>query len=415
MTWPQVKLDSIKANARYAFVGGPFGSNLTTRDYVDEGIPVIRGNNLPTDRVFLDDDFVFVAEKKADDLAANTAYPGDVIFTQRGTLGQVGVIPHDAKFLRYIISQSQMKLKVDPDKAAASFIYYFFRMPGTVQAVINHALTSGVPHINLGILKDFQIPLPPVQAQERIGDILSAYDDLIENNRRRMALLEDAARQLYREWFVRLRFPGHEHTHITNGVPEGWERRRIGDIADCVGGGTPSTSVSACWEDGDVTWVTPTDVTRNQHYVLLDSEKKITETGLQNSSAKVVPPHAVLMTSRASVGFFAVAQREVCTNQGFISVVPTEEALSPYLLFHLSDRVEEIRSMGSGSTYPEVSRGKFREFEVLLPEMKLVSLFAEQAEMLLKQIRVLKQQTQKLRVARDLLLPRLMSGEMVLE
>jgi type I restriction enzyme S subunit len=226
-----------------------------------------------------------------------------------------------------------------------------------------------------------------------------------------MALLEETARQLYREWFVRLRFPGHEHTRITNGVPEGWERRRIGDIAECVGGGTPSTTVSAYWEDGDVMWVTPTDVTRNKHLVLLDSEKKITEGGLQNSSARLVPSHAVLMTSRASVGFFAVAGREVCTNQGFISVVPHESSLSPFLLFHLSERVEEIRAMGSGSTYPEVSRGKFREFEVLLPRATLASAFDEQATQLLKQIRILKQQGQKLRTARDLLLPRLMSGE----
>ena len=117
------------------------------------------------------------------------------------------------------------------------------------------------------------------------------------------------------------------------------------------------------------------------------------------------------MTSRASVGFFAVTGREVCTNQGFISVVPNENVHSPYLLFHLSARVEEIRSMGSGSTYPEVSRGKFREFEVVVPDMKLVSLFAEQAELLLEHIHVLKQQNQKLRDACDLLLPRLMSGE----
>ena len=226
-----------------------------------------------------------------------------------------------------------------------------------------------------------------------------------------MALLEDTARQLYREWFVRLRFPGYEHTRIANGVPEGWERRLIGEIADCVGGGTPSTTVSAFWEDGDVTWVTPTDVTRNNHLVLLDSEKKITDAGLKSSSAKLVPPHAVLMTSRASVGFFAVAGREVCTNQGFISVVPHDPSFSTYLLFHLSERVEEIRSMGSGSTYPEVSRGKFREFEVLVPKRRLVSAFDEQASQLLKQIRVLKQQNEKLRAARDLLLPRLMSGE----
>jgi type I restriction enzyme S subunit len=187
MKWPTVKLDSIKADVRYAFVGGPFGSNLTTRDYVEEGIPVIRGNNLPADRLFLDDDFVFVTDEKADDLQSNTAYPGDVIFTQRGTLGQVGIIPLEAKFSRYVISQSQMKLSVNPEKANARFVYYFFRMPSTARSVINHALTSGVPHINLGILKNFEIALPPMTVQEHIIDILSAYEDLIENNRRRMA------------------------------------------------------------------------------------------------------------------------------------------------------------------------------------------------------------------------------------
>jgi type I restriction enzyme S subunit len=267
------------------------------------------------------------------------------------------------------------------------------------------------PTLNRNHIHDLPALIPPSDTQARIADILSAYDDLIENNRRRMALLEEAARQLYREWIVRVRFPGHEHTRITNGVPEGWDRKRIGDVADCVGGGTPSTSVSHYWEDGDITWVTPTDVTRNAHFVLLDSAKKITEAGLQNSSAKLVPPYAVLMSSRASVGFFAVADKEVCTNQGFISIVPHEPILWPYFLFHLSERVEEIRSMGSGSTYPEVSRGKFRELEVLLPKHALVVAFCEQAMDLLKQIRILKQQNEKLRAARDLLLPRLMSGE----
>jgi len=158
MKWPKVKLDSIKADVRYAFVGGPFGSNLTTRDYVEEGVPIIRGNNLPADSLFLDDDFVFVTEEKADDLRSNTAYPGDVIFTQRGTLGQVGIIPLEAKFSRYIISQSQMKLSVNPEKADTRFVYYFFRMPSTVQTVRNHALTSGVPHINLDV--HFVSPVP---------------------------------------------------------------------------------------------------------------------------------------------------------------------------------------------------------------------------------------------------------------
>ena len=271
-----------------------------------------------------------------------------------------------------------------------------------------------VPTLNRNVLDDLEVSIPTHEAQEHIAEILSAYDDLIENNRRRMVLLEEEARQLYREWFVRLRFPGHEHTRITNGVPEGWVRKRMNDVAECVGGGTPSTADPACWEDGDLTWVTPTDVTRNKHFVLLDSEKKITDAGLQNSSAKLVPPHTILMTSRASVGYFALAGREVCTNQGFISIVPREPNLSPYLLFHLSERVEEIRAMGSGSTYPEVSRGKFREFEIMVPKHELVLDFDQRTSLILNQIRVFKQQNEKLRAARDLLLPRLMNGEIAL-
>lgn len=299
----------------------------------------------------------------------------------------------------------------EPDIDSEFLFYALLARRDHIRELASEA-SHGTKRLETEVLSAFEIPVPKsVQVQRRAVAILSAYDDLIENNRRRMALLEQAAREFYREWFVRLRFPGHEHTRIINGVPEGWERRRIGDVADCVGGGTPSTSVSNYWEDGDITWVTPTDVTRNAHFVLLDSEKKITEAGLQNSSAKLVPPHAILMTSRASVGFFAVTGRQVCTNQGFISIVLHEPILWPYFLYHLSERVEEIRTMGSGSTYPEVSRGKFRELEVLLPKHSLATAFCQQAMDILKQIRILKQQNEKLLTARDLLLPRLMSGE----
>lgn len=413
MPWNLVTIESIKAPGRYTLVGGPFGSELTTRDYSDEGVPVIRGSNLPMDREFVDDGFVFVREEKADALNGNTAYPGDLVFTQRGTLGQVGLIPDNAIYKRYVISQSQMKLTVDADKVDPRFVYYFFRHPDTIQRIKNNSLTSGVPHINLGVLRTFKIPLPPLAVQKSITAILSGYDSFIENNRRRMALLEESARLLYREWFVRLRYPGHERIRISDGLPNGWRRCSIGEIADCVGGGTPSTAVPSYWDEGDVTWVTPTDVTRNKHIVLLDSEKKITEAGLKASSAKLVPPHAVLMTSRASVGYFAIVGREVCTNQGFISIVAQDPLLAPYLLFHLSERAAEIRAMGSGSTFPEVSRTKFREFEILLPSHALTSVFSELAAQLLMQIRVLKRQSERLQTARDLLLPRLMDGYII--
>lgn len=336
---------------------------------------------------------------------------GDIVVARTGaTVGYAKLIrePVDAVFASYLV-----RFRIDPTKADSGFVGRLVESQVYKSFVQSRVGGAAQPNASAPVLGGFEFRLPLRHAQTRIASILSAYDDLMENNRRRMALLEEVARQLYREWFVRLRFPGHEHTRVINGIPEGWERKRIEDIADCVGGGTPSTTVPAYWEDGTITWVTPTDVTRNQHFVLVDTEKKITEAGLNNSSAKLVPSHAVLMTSRASVGFFAIAGREVCTNQGFISIVPQDAVFSTFLLFQLTERVEEIRTMGSGSTYPEVNRSKFREFQIVMPPRRLVADYDEQATLFLKQIRVLKQQNQKLKVARDLLLPRLMSGDLL--
>ena len=327
--------------------------------------------------------------------------PG-VVIGRKGTIGSIHFTvsdywPHDTTLWSKDLRENNPR-----------FVYYFLQTLDFKRFDVGNSN----PTLNRNHIHDLPIKIPPRQIQESIISILSNYDDLIENNRRRMALLEESARLLYQEWFVRLRFPGYEHTRIIDGVPEGWKKHRIGDIADCIGGGTPSTKVTAYWEDGTITWITPTDVTRNQHIVLLEAERKITEAGLKNSSAKIIPPHAVLMTSRASVGFFAITGRDVCTNQGFISIVPKDTFLSIFLLLQLKERVEEIRAMGGGSTYIEVSRGKFREFQVLIPPKSLIVDFDEQAKLSLKQIRVLKQQNQKLRIARDLLLPRLMSGEL---
>jgi len=326
-----------------------------------------------------------------------------------GLLGSSAWIPESDRFLHNqrlgrIVDLNERRLH-------KRFLYYLFNTAGVRGQISGSASGTKVRHTSPERIGRVEAEIPPIEAQQWIAATLTAYDDLIENNRRRMALLEKAARLLYQEWFVRLRFPGHEHTPIQNGLPQGWKRKAVAEIADCIGGGTPSTSIPAYWQDGVIPWVTPTDVTRNQHFVLLDSAKKITELGLNNSSAKLLPRHAILMTSRASVGFFAIAGTEVCTNQGFISIVPHEPRLSTFFLFQLSQRVEEIRSMGSGTTYPEVSRGNFRHFEVVVPPQSLAREFDEHASLCLKQIRVLKYQNQKLRAARDLLLPRLMSGE----
>ncbi len=413
MNWPTMKFEELATKDRHAIVGGPFGSKLTAKDYVDEGVPVIRGANMNAGRYLGLNKFVFVSEeKKTKDLKSNLAKPLDLVFTQRGTLGQVAIIPEGTPYTEFVISQSQMKATLDPERADRDFYYYFFSSNEVVERILNLTSSSGVPHINLGTLKSFEVPTPKLIIQKRIAFVLAAYDDLIENNRRRIALLEEAVRLLYREWFVYFRFPGHEHVKMIDGLPASWQLKSFEDVCDTVGGGTPSTKVPEYWNNADVTWITPTDITRNNCLALLDGEKKISQAGLKKSSAKLVPPYTILMTSRASVGFFGLIDREVCTNQGFINIIPNEEIQRYYLLFNLLHRVEEIRSHASGSTYSEISKGKFRALPITIPTDNLLIDFDERVRPILNQARALKKQTEALAQARDLLLPRLMDGRL---
>lgn len=287
--------------------------------------------------------------------------------------------------------------------------FLFYALQLQLNLLQNLSTGAATKFLTLGIMKEIQIPTVAILNQRKIVEIVSAYDDLIAANQRRIQLLEESARLLYREWFVKLRFPGHETVAVVDGVPEGWEKKTLGDVCDAIGGGTPSTAHSEYW-NGDITWITPTDVTRNDCLILLDSEKKITEMGLRCSSAKLVPPETILMTSRASIGFFALINKPVCTNQGFISIVPYQEESRMFLLAHLQERVEEIKSIATGSTFKEITKKSFRNLSILWPTETTLQQFNNLVYPNIHQVRNIKTQNELLKQARDLLLPRLMSG-----
>jgi len=323
-------------------------------------------------------------------------------------LGRVGAYCGSVEFCddKFWASDNTIVVKT---KDGFDLKYMYYRLKSF--PLRSYAGGAAQPLLTQTILRRVRIPIVLDNSRQvKIASILSAYDDLIENNRRRIQLLEQAARLLYKEWFVHLRFPGHEHVKIKDGVPEGWERKKIAEVCQTIGGGTPSTKVSEYW-DGDITWVVPSDITNNNSLVLLESGRKITEKGLRESSAKLVPAESILMTSRASVGYFALVDHEVCTNQGFINIVPYDEQPRMYLLFNLLSRVNEIRGNAKGTTYPEISKGRFREMDIIIPKKTLMNQFGKTAYDIIRQIRCLMRSNMKLTKARDLLLPRLMNGE----
>ncbi len=197
--WIEATVDDIAASSRNAIVGGPFGSNLVSRDYVPEGVPVIRGQNMGNRWVA--GDFVFVTPQKAESLEANLARPGDIVLTQRGTLGQVSLVPL-APFGSYLVSQSQMKVTVNREIADPIFFYYVLSSVEQQDYVRQNAIQTGVPHTNLGMLRSTPVLVPSLEEQHTIAHVLGTLDDKIELNRRMNETLEAMARALFKSWFI---------------------------------------------------------------------------------------------------------------------------------------------------------------------------------------------------------------------
>ena len=260
-SWRWSTAADVATQDKYACVGGPFGSKLSRKHYSEQGVPVIRGQNLGDSELqFIDEDFVYVSEEKADTLVSNMAHPGDLVFTQRGTLGQVGRIPNNARFERYVISQSQMKLTVDEEKADSTFVYAYFRSPWALDYIRRTAITTGVPHINLGILRGFPVPVPPLDEQRRIAAVLGALDDKIELNRKMNRTLEEMAQALFKSRFIDF----HGHYDLVDSelgpIPRGWEVVPISEVVDVKGGSTPRTKNAEYWDGGEIHWTTPKDL-----------------------------------------------------------------------------------------------------------------------------------------------------------
>src|SRR6266487_2480099 len=337
---------------------------------------------------------------------------GDVILTREAPLGEVGILrTNDKIFLGQRLVQYRANSKYLDNK----FLLYAFQ-ENDLQSQIK-ALGSGatVEHMRVPDAEKLTLRLPPLTMQHTIADILSAYDDLIENNTRRIAVLEEMAQMLYEEWFVKFRFPGYEQVRMVEAelgkMLEGWEVAAIGDIIQVLGGGTPSTKIPEYWNDGDIIWFSPTDLTSSATMFISDSAKKITSLGLKESSARLFPAYSVMMTSRATIGVVAINTKAACTNQGFIICIPNER-LSAYQIYHwLMGNRQKINSLASGATFKEINRATFKQLQIAIPPENIGKLFDEFVHPIYKHVENLIQRNANLRRTRDILLPKLISGE----
>jgi type I restriction enzyme, S subunit len=279
---------------------------------------------------------------------------------------------------------------------------------------------AAVPGVNRNDLHDMRVRSTDPQSQERIASVLSAYDDLIENNRRRMALLEEAARQLYREWFVRLRFPGHEYTRITSGVPEGWEHQTLAKAclpANGIQTGPFGSQLhqSDYTEEG-VPVVMPKDIINFR--ISVDDIARIPESLADSLGRHRMQEDDVVYGRRGDIGrrgFISRRQAGWLCGTGSLRMRPNQDVVVPRYFFEAlgaPDTAGAIAARAKGATMPNLNATIMASVPLLVPPHTLQRQYAENVEPMFEMVETLADQNQKLRVARDLLLPRLMSGEL---
>lgn len=460
--WPIVRIDDIKADRKNAITIGPFGSRMKSECYTESGIAVIRGTNLGPTSHFIND-FVYITEEKADELASCNVYKNDLVFPHRGSIGEVGIVEHEQ---RYVLSSSLMKLTCATDKACPKFVYYFFKSSTGRHELLKNASQVGTPGIGqpLSSLKSIELSLPPLRTQENIAKILSSLDEKIHINQKINQTLEQMAQALFKSWFVdfepvkakiavleaggsqvdatlaamssisgkdvaslavfeceqpekyaELRataelFPFAMRESKLGHIPDGWEMTTLAEKIKIIGGGTPKRSESDYW-GGDICWYSVKDAPRDGDVFVIDTVEKITAKGLNNSSTKLLPVGTTIISARGTVGKLALVAVEMAMNQSCYGI-SGQDFSGPFLTYlRVKKCIDVLKRNTHGAVFDTITTNTFETVDILTAHKKINDKFEEIITPLFNTIKNNLVSNAYLSQLRDMLLPKLISGE----
>lgn len=406
MSYPMQKIGDLEENGVASIQTGPFGTQLKASDYQPDGIPVINVRNIGYGNLRAEK-LEFVNEAMAERLSVHVLSDQDIVFGRKGAVDRHLFVSNGHS--GWVQGSDCIRLRLDKNRINPRFVSYSFLSSRHKEWMLKQCASKAtMASLNQDVIRRIEFRLPNRCQQDAIVSILSAYDDLIENNRRRIALLEDAARLLYREWFVHFRFPGHEHAKFIDGLPQGWRHRTLGDVAE-----TNRDSYRAKELPEQINYIDIASVSRG----------RINETTTMSAAdapgrarRKVRDGDTIWSNVRPNLRAYALilspGELDVVST-GFTVLTPTVVPFTwLYMLVTTDHFVSHLVNHATGAGYPAVRPDDFERAEIILPPSPLLDHFDQATEANFRQIRTLEQQNQKLAQARDLLLPRLMSGEL---
>lgn len=381
-------------------------------EYTESGIPFFRSkeiidlfnkNKIATE--------LFISKDRYNEIKSKFGVPekDDMLLTSVGSIGIPYLVKSSDKFY---FKDGNLTWFRNYNRKLIVPLYLYLWTTSSVGKEILMRLSMGAaqPALTISRLKNLSLNLPSVSVQQKIASILSAYDRLIENNTRRIRLLEQMAENLYKEWFVRFRFPGHENVEMVNGLPKGWERTKLIKNIKTSSGGTPSRNRSEYYKNGDIPWIKTGEL---QDCILINTEECITEDAVNNSSAKIFPKGTLLMAMYGvNVGKLGISEIEATCNQACCVFTPKHIDYKYYLFHYFKSIREYLLSISFGAAQQNLSQELIKSIKVLFPDEKTNFSFVKEVEPLFREISIIQQQNQLLIRQRDLLLPRLMSGKL---
>lgn len=400
-SWKYVTINKL-CDSENAFVQtGPFGSQLHESDYSLEGIPVIMPKDISNGKISTTD-IARVSESHVERLKRHKALPGDIVYGRRGDIGRHALITKQER--GWLCGTGCLLIRLNTKKADPLFTHYYLSQQPIIDYVANQAVGATMPNLNTEILKRIPIYLPQLSIQRKIAAVLSAYDDLIENNNRRITILEKMAEELYREWFVRLRFPGHEKTKIVKGVPAGWEVSKISNSVHATMGQSPSSEFY------------------NQSGVGLPFNQGVGTYGKRfpkkeifcSESGRIAEKGDILISVRAPVGRLNIADCKMIIGRG-LAALRHKEGYNSYLYYLLSNLFSSEDIIGNGAIFNAVTKDELLGFKYISPIHDLIALFNSLIKPIDDNITALIQKAEILTDTHDRLLSRLMSGKIDVE
>ena len=400
MNWENTTLGEISDTIQT----GPFGSQLHQSDYSDEGIPVVMPKDLVNGHIS-EASIARVSVGHVERLCCHRIKIGDILYSRRGDVGRCALATEIEQ--GWLCGTGCLRITINRSKAVPEFVYYQLQKKETIGWVEKHAVGSTMLNLNTSILSNVPVELPPLDEQYTIVNVLSAYDSLIENNQKQIKLLEEAAQRLYKEWFVDLRFPGHENTKIVDGVPEGWKRCTLGEMASILRRG-----ISPKYDDGG-------------KYLVISQKcirRSIMDAGEARRESKVYTPElnlqdadtVICSTGTGTLGRVGQVYGTYpdTTFDSHVTLVRTEKYQN-YFYQAIKSQQEFLMGMGRGSTnQQELYRNVIESLQILVPTQEILNTAEKMLSTMHLKITALNSQMLLLIETRNRLLPKLMSGEL---